>query len=164
MRVDYIILVIVGGVSIAGGLFLLREAKRIRSNSRLNANGSYDNVYEALGFPAPDEMQEKAYIAMSMSRDIKEHQLDKQTVSDVLNISEPRLDAILRGRFSDVSLEEMRQFHARVASHVAQLAKESRPVYEKDDGRLSENSLNAIREQASEQRPEGEMVSRKSLF
>ena len=61
---------------------------------------SSGNVYADLGFDNPEEMLLKAKLVRQISVAIKEKGLNQYQAAEVLGIDQPKVSALVRGRFS----------------------------------------------------------------
>jgi predicted XRE-type DNA-binding protein len=68
---------------------------------------SSGNVFADLGFENPDEMLLKAELVRQISKAIKEKGFNQYQAAEVLGIDQPKVSALLRGRFSGYSLERL---------------------------------------------------------
>jgi predicted XRE-type DNA-binding protein len=68
---------------------------------------SSGNVFADLGFENPDEMLLKAELVRQISKAIKEKGLNQYQAAEVLGIDQPKVSALVRGRFSGYSLERL---------------------------------------------------------
>jgi predicted XRE-type DNA-binding protein len=66
-----------------------------------------DNVFADLGFDDPEEMLLKAELVRHISAAIKEQGLNQYQAAEVLGIDQPKVSALVRGRFSGYSLERL---------------------------------------------------------
>ena len=68
---------------------------------------SSGNVYADLGFDNPEEMLLKAELVRQISVAIKEKGLNQYQAAEVLGIDQPKVSALVRGRFSGYSIERL---------------------------------------------------------
>lgn len=104
---DYIILAVIAALGIGGGIFLLWEAKRYRLRRKPMTDTCWDNAYEALGVPDAAGMKFKAGIAMEIREILALKGMSNQEAANLIGISEPDLAGILRGKFRDLSIDEL---------------------------------------------------------
>jgi predicted XRE-type DNA-binding protein len=71
---------------------------------------SSGNVYADLGFKNPEEMLLKAQLVRLLSQAIKAKGLNQYQAAEVLGIDQPKVSALVRGRFRGYSLERLFQF------------------------------------------------------
>jgi predicted XRE-type DNA-binding protein len=68
---------------------------------------SSGNVFADLGFENPEEMLLKAELVRQISKAIKDKGFNQYQAAEVLGIDQPKVSALLRGRFSGYSLERL---------------------------------------------------------
>lgn len=68
------------------------------------------NVYADLGFENPEEMLLKAKLVILLSKTIKARGLNQYQAAEVLGIDQPKVSALIRGRFQGYSLERLFKF------------------------------------------------------
>ena len=68
---------------------------------------SSGNVFADLGFENPEEMLLKAELVRQISLAIKEKGLNQYQAAEVLGIDQPKVSALVRGRFSGYSIERL---------------------------------------------------------
>lgn len=68
---------------------------------------SSGNVFADLGFENPEEMLLKAELVRQISLAIKEKGLNQYQAAEVLDIDQPKVSALVRGRFSGYSIERL---------------------------------------------------------
>lgn len=68
------------------------------------------SVYEQLGYKNHKEMETKSILVMEMSRVIKKKNLTQAKAGKILGISQPKLSALLNGRFAGYSVERLLLF------------------------------------------------------
>ena len=68
---------------------------------------SSGNVFADLGFENPEEMLLKAALVRQISVAIKEKGLNQYQAAEVLGIDQPKVSALVRGRFSGYSIERL---------------------------------------------------------
>ena len=71
---------------------------------------SSGNVFADLGIPNPEEALAKADIVMKIHSLIKEKKLTQAKAAKILKISQPKISLLLRGYFTDFSLERLPRF------------------------------------------------------
>lgn len=70
-----------------------------------SVTSSSGNVFADLGFDNPEEMLLKAELVRQISKAIKERGLNQYQAAEVLGIDQPKVSALVRGRFNGYSLE-----------------------------------------------------------
>lgn len=68
------------------------------------------NVYQDLGFPDADEMLLKSQLAYKISTIIKSRRLTQAQAAEIMQIDQPKVSAIIRGRLSGFSIERLFYF------------------------------------------------------
>jgi predicted XRE-type DNA-binding protein len=68
---------------------------------------SCGNVLADLGVPAPDDALAKAELARKISRQIEARGLTQEGAARLLNIDQPKVSALIRGRLAGFSLERL---------------------------------------------------------
>ena len=68
------------------------------------------NVFADLGLPNPEEALAKAEIARQVNRILAERGLNQVQAGALLNIAQPRVSDLSRGRLGKFSLEKLLQF------------------------------------------------------
>lgn len=66
-----------------------------------------DNPYADLGRPAAEEMLVKAGLAREIGEIIKSRHLTQQRAAELLNMPQPKLSEMLRGKFRGISQAKM---------------------------------------------------------
>jgi predicted XRE-type DNA-binding protein len=85
------------------------NAKKKRLDDIEYVEGS-DNVFADLGIPEPEEAMAKAKIAMKIHKIIKAKKLTQAQAAKILKITQPKVSLLLRGYFTDFSLERLLRF------------------------------------------------------
>lgn len=68
---------------------------------------SSGNVYKDLDFPNAEEMQAKAALASSILSIVERKKWTQQEAANILNITQPKISLLCRGRFSGFSMEKL---------------------------------------------------------
>lgn len=68
------------------------------------------NVFADLGFDNPEEMQMRADLVQQLREIIEQRRLTQVAAARLLNIRQPDLSALLRGRLTKYSLERLLKF------------------------------------------------------
>lgn len=79
-------------------------------SKELEQSISRGNVFEDLGLPNSDELMAKAELAAQISSIIQHRHLTQAAAAEVLEISQPRVSDLLRGRLDKFSLVMLLQF------------------------------------------------------
>ena len=68
------------------------------------------NVFEDLGRPRPAEALAKAELARKIAELIAERRLTQAAAADLLDIDQPKVSALVRGRLAGFSLDRLVRF------------------------------------------------------
>jgi predicted XRE-type DNA-binding protein len=71
---------------------------------------STGNVFADLGVENPEEALAKAELARQISKLIKKRKLTQKQAAEILNIDQPKISALIRGRLRSFSLERLIRF------------------------------------------------------
>ena len=71
---------------------------------------SSGNVFADLGLPRPAEALAKAELAVKITDIIRRRQLTQAEAARVLNLDQPKVSALVRGRLSGFSIERLLRF------------------------------------------------------
>lgn len=77
-----------------------------------------DNVFEDIGHPRPAEALAKAELAKKISAQIASQGLTQAAAANVLQIDQPKVSALVRGRLSGFSLDRLVRFLVLLGSDV----------------------------------------------
>jgi predicted XRE-type DNA-binding protein len=69
-----------------------------------------DNIFADLAIPEPEEAKVKAELVMQIDKAISAKKLTQAQAAKVLNISQAEVSLLLRGYFTDFSVEELSHF------------------------------------------------------
>jgi predicted XRE-type DNA-binding protein len=61
------------------------------------------NVYADLGYPSPESMLIKAQLVTQIGKIIKQRRLTQERAAEILGLRQPRISAMLNGRFRGIS-------------------------------------------------------------
>jgi predicted XRE-type DNA-binding protein len=76
------------------------------------------NVWLQLGFPDAEEHYLKAELVLRLDRAIKSLGLTQLAAARRIGATQPELSKILRGKFSEVSLERLMRFLTALGCHI----------------------------------------------
>lgn len=76
------------------------------------------NVWLQLGLPDAEEHYLKAELVLRLSKAIKDLDLTQRVAARRIGATQPELSKILRGKFSEVSLERLMRFLTALGSHI----------------------------------------------
>ncbi len=65
------------------------------------------NVHDDLGYDHPEEMQVKAEIVYRIARSIEERGLTQEQAAAIMGLDQPKVSALLCGRFRRYSLDRL---------------------------------------------------------
>jgi predicted XRE-type DNA-binding protein len=85
------------------------------------------NVWLQLGFPDAEEHYLKAELVLRLDRTINALGLTQSAASRRIGATQPELSKILRGKFSEVSLERLLRFLARLGCQIEIKIGEAKP-------------------------------------
>ena len=66
-----------------------------------------DNVYADLGYDQPEEMQAKAEMVHQIALIIENRWLTQERAAEIMGIDQPKVSALLRGRFRGFSIDRI---------------------------------------------------------
>ena len=84
----------------------------------MKAHSNTGDVFADLGLPNPDELLIKAELAHQISELISQHQLTQIEAAKILEITQPQISALMRGKLSDFSTERLFRFLNALGSNV----------------------------------------------
>jgi predicted XRE-type DNA-binding protein len=76
------------------------------------------NVWLQLGFPDAEEQYLKAELVLRLDKAIKSLGLTQKVAARRIGATQPELSKILRGKFSEVSLERLMRFLTALGYHI----------------------------------------------
>jgi len=77
-----------------------------------------DNVFEDLAHPRPAEALAKAELARKIAELIAERRLTQAAAAELLNVDQPKISALVRGRLAGFSLDRLVRFLVQLGSDV----------------------------------------------
>ncbi|MBO1067674.1 MULTISPECIES: helix-turn-helix domain-containing protein [Nostocales] len=80
------------------------------NTEKIEIKTSSGNVFADLDLPNPEEMLVKAELARKISNAIIARHITQAEASELLGIDQPKVSALMRGRFTGFSLERMFRF------------------------------------------------------
>jgi predicted XRE-type DNA-binding protein len=84
------------------------------------------NVFADLGHPRPEEAAAKAELAHKISKIIERRKLTQAQAAAVLEVDQPKVSALTRGRLSGFSLDRLVRFLVLLGSDVEIVVKDQR--------------------------------------
>jgi predicted XRE-type DNA-binding protein len=82
------------------------------------------NVFADLGYARPEEAAAKAELAHSIMKIIERRRLTQAQAADVLEVDQPKISALKRGKLSGFSLDRLVRFLVLLGSDVRIVVKE----------------------------------------
>ncbi len=86
---------------------LLNMEKNIKMPEIQESSG---NVFADMGLPMPEEMHAKAALLHRISRIIEKRLSDRKYAAEISGISQAEISAIIRGRLSEFSYDQLIRF------------------------------------------------------
>lgn len=93
------------------------------------------NVYQDLGFPKAEEMQAKAILVSHLLSLIEKKNWTQSEAAKILGITQPKISALYRGRFSGFSMGKLIRLLNKLNQDVEIVIRE-KPVSHKKMGHL----------------------------
>ena len=90
----------------------------MRKTTRAAARRTSGNIFAELGLPNADEHMLKARLVMFIGQRIEQLALTQQAAAKRINVSQPDVSNMLRGRFEGFSLERLLGFVRALGSDV----------------------------------------------
>ena len=84
------------------------------------------NVFADLGYPRPEEAAVKAELAHKITKIIERRRLTQAEAAEVLDVDQPKISALRRGKLSGFSLDRLVRFLVLLGSDVQIVVKEQR--------------------------------------
>ena len=76
------------------------------------------NVFADLGYPRPEEAAAKAELAHKITKIIERRRLTQAEAAQVLDVDQPKISALRRGKLSGFSLDRLVRFLVLLGSDV----------------------------------------------
>ncbi len=86
-----------------------------------------DNVYADLGYAQSEEMRIKAQLVTKIAAIIKQRGLTQAEAADILGLTQPKISALLKGRFRGVSERRLLGCLTRLGRDVQIVIKRATP-------------------------------------
>jgi predicted XRE-type DNA-binding protein len=77
-----------------------------------------DNIFADLGLPDADTHKLKAELVAQLRTTVTERGLTQSEAGDLMGISQPEVSRILRGHFTDVSVERLMRMLTRLGCEI----------------------------------------------
>ena len=84
------------------------------------------NVFADLGYPRPEEALAKAKLAHKSTRIIERRRLSQAEAAEILDVDQPKVSALRRGKLSGFSLDRLVRFLVLLGSDVQIVVKDRR--------------------------------------
>ena len=85
------------------------------------------NVFADLGYPRPEEALAKAELAHKITRIIERRRLTQAEAAEILDVDQPKVSALRRGKLSGFSLDRLVRFLVLLGSDVQIVVTDHRP-------------------------------------
>lgn len=82
------------------------------------------NVFADLGYPRPEEAAAKAELAHKITKIIERRRLTQAEAAELLDVDQPKISALRRGKLSGFSLDRLVRFLVLLGSDVEIVVKE----------------------------------------
>ena len=90
---------------------MLKTSKRAKSpKEKISIEASSGNVFADLGLSNPEERMAKAKLAMRIAKIIDDRKLTQVEAAEVLEINQPKISDLLRGKLKGFSTERLFRF------------------------------------------------------
>jgi len=99
---------------------------------------SSGNIFADLEIPGAEEMLAKAELAQRIAAILQERNLTQVKAAEILNVDQPKVSALIRGRLSGFSIERLLRFMLLLGSDVAITIKPRHSVRSKTRTRTSQ--------------------------
>src|ERR1700760_1188008 len=88
-----------------------RKTKSKRQNAEaLDVTLECGNVYADIGFVNADEMLAKAEVVRKIVSVIRKRGLTQARAADLLNLNQPKISGLMRGKFAGFSMDRLLRF------------------------------------------------------
>ena len=84
------------------------------------------NVFADLGYPRPEEALAKAELAHKITKIIERRRLTQAEAAEILDVDQPKVSALRRGKLSGFSLDRLVRFLVLLGSDVQIVVKDQR--------------------------------------
>jgi predicted XRE-type DNA-binding protein len=92
------------------------------------------NVFADLGFPNPEEHQTKAMLVSLIADILKKRRMTQAAAAKLFGIDQPKVSAMLNGRFRGFSVYRLMNFIAALGRDVEIVTRKARRRQEDDEG------------------------------
>ena len=73
----------------------------------IHVEGTYDNIFAALGRADAEDLLAKAELARALRRIVRERGLTQAGAAEILHVGQPEVSDVVRGRLAGFSLERL---------------------------------------------------------
>ena len=92
--------------------------KQQRVKRRIPVEEGSGNVYADLGYPDSDTMLVKAQLAAKIAEIVQRRSLTQAQTADILGLTQPKVSALLKGRFRGISEHRLMECLTRLGRDV----------------------------------------------
>lgn len=103
---------------------------------------SSGNVFADLGIENPEEALAKAELARQISKIIKRKKLTQKQAADILDVDQPKISALIRGRLRSSSLERLFRFLNELGQDVSIVIRPTKSHSERGNTSIGESYSN----------------------
>jgi predicted XRE-type DNA-binding protein len=100
---------------------------------------SSGNVFADLGVDNPEEALAKSELARQIAKIIKKRKLTQKQAAEILEIDQPKVSALIRGRLRSFSLERLIRFLNELGQDVNIMISPAMPVSERGHTSIGES-------------------------
>jgi predicted XRE-type DNA-binding protein len=86
------------------------KTKQPTKSNKISVERSSGNVFDDLGLPEADELLAKAQLVSRISQIIAQREMTQVHAAKVLGIDQPKISALLRGRFDGYTSDRLFRF------------------------------------------------------
>lgn len=104
---------------------------------------SSGNVFADLGVDNPEEALAKSELARQIAKIIKKRKLTQKQAAEILEIDQPKVSALIRGRLRSFSLERLIRFLNELGQDVNIMISPAMPVSERGHTWIGESYSSA---------------------
>lgn len=113
----------------AGRKKKLTTAGKARQRSPSHVEASSGNVFADLGLPNPEVLLARAELVRRIAQIIHKRKLTQADAASLLGIDQPKISALLRGRFQGFSSDRLFRFLNALGNDVEIVVRESRDAH-----------------------------------
>lgn len=105
------------------GSYTKNGGSRVMPNKRDYVVGT-GNIFADLGYPRPEEVAAKAELAHKITKIIERRRLTQAKAAELLDVDQPKISALRRGKLSGFSLDRLVRFLVLLGNDVQIVVKE----------------------------------------